>query len=157
MEHLTAGILQVEMTDNRNRDGTFSKGKSGNPGGRQRLPAEIRAMLSDNTAKAVKAIVKFLDDGDPRIALKAAELLLDRTYGKPQMSSETIDVADMGDASTSEGLLKLHSAMIAGAASGKVALADAREFSALLESQRRFVETVDIEARLIKLEWNAAK
>jgi hypothetical protein len=145
------------MTDNRNTDGTFPKGQSGNPGGRAKLSPEIRAMLGDNAEKAVKAIVKHLDDEDPRIALKAAELLLDRNFGKPQTASESIQLADIGDTSTSEGLLQLHSKLLAGAASGVIALAEAREFSSLLESHRRLVETVDLEARLTKLEQQQEK
>lgn len=145
------------MTDTRNTDGTFPKGQSGNPGGRAKLSPEIRAMLADNAEKAVKAIVKHLDDEDPRIALKAAELLLDRNYGKPQTASESIHLADIGDTSTSEGLLKMHGAMIAGTAQGNIALAEAREFSALLESHRRLVETVDLESRLAKLEKKQVK
>jgi Family of unknown function (DUF5681) len=140
------------MNDTRNADGTFSKGQSGNPSGRAKLSPQIRAMLADNAEKAVKSIVKHLDDSDPRIALKAAELLLDRNFGKPQTASECIQLSDIGDTSTAEGLLKLHGAMIAGAASGSIALAEAREFSALLEGHRRLVETVELEARIASLE-----
>jgi hypothetical protein len=142
----------MQDKETRDTDGRFAKGVSGNPSGRAKLSPELRAMLQDNSEKAIKAIVRFVDDADPRIALKAAELLLDRNFGKPQTASEAIELPNTGDTTTAEGLLKLHGAMIAAAASGKVALAEAREFSALLESHRRLVETVDLETRLSKLE-----
>ena len=56
-----------------------------------------------------------------------------------------------------EGLLKFHTAVIAAAASGKIALSDAKEFSSLLEGHRRLVETSDLEARIAKLEKEGPK
>jgi Family of unknown function (DUF5681) len=145
------------MTDTRNTDGTFPKGQSGNPSGRAKMPSAVREMLTAKAQEAVQIITKHLDDTDPRVALRAAEMLLDRAYGKPQTASETIELSDIGDTSTADGLLQLHSAMVAAVTVGKIHLSEAREFSALLESQRRLVETVDLEARLSKLEQQQVK
>jgi hypothetical protein len=132
--------------------GGFQPGQSGNPGGRAKMPPEIRNMLTAKAHEAVQVIANELGNGDPRVALKAAELLLDRAYGKPQAASESIDLSEAGDTSTPDAILKLHSAMLAAAATGKVTLAEAKEFSALLETQRRLIETADLETRLAALE-----
>jgi hypothetical protein len=137
--------------------GGFTAGLSGNPSGRAKMPPAVREMLTAKAQDAVQIITKHLDDSDPRVALKAAELLLDRAYGKPQTASETIELSDIGDTSTADGLLQLHSIMIAAVAVGKIHLSEAREFSALLEGHRRLVETVDLESRLSKLEQQQDK
>ncbi len=109
-------------------------------------------MLSANVKRAVKAIVRFIDDKDPRVALKAAELLLDRAYGKPQNQAAHVAFDTPGSADDLDGVLVVHRALIRAATKGEIALEDASEFSGLLETHRRMVETVDLEARIIKLE-----
>ena len=47
------------------------------------MTPEIRAMLTAKAPDAVEIIIKHMSDGDPRVSLKACELLLDRAYGKP--------------------------------------------------------------------------
>lgn len=143
----------TELKDTgRTSSGRFAKGVSGNPNGRARMPAALREILAAKAHEAVEAIARNISDPDPRIALKAAELLLDRAYGKPPPASEGIALADTGDTTTPDGLLKLHAAMLQAVANGNIALAEARDFSGLLETHRRLMETVDLEARLSRLE-----
>ena len=80
--------------------GGFVKGQSGNPTGRTRMPQAIRDMLTAKAKDAVQIITDRLSDADPRIALKAAELLLDRAFGKPQQTTEAIELEGFGDMST---------------------------------------------------------
>ena len=136
----------------RDIDGKFAKGQSGNPSGRAKMPAEIRGILSSNSEKAVKVIVKFLDDSDPRVALRAAETLLDRSYGKPQLMAETVSFGVPDDCNDAGSLLALHASLLRATASGQVAVSDAREISALFESHRRMIEVADLESRIAKLE-----
>lgn len=136
----------------RDSDGKFAKGQSGNPSGRAKMPAEIRDILSSNSEKAVKAIVKFMDDDDPRVALRAAEALLDRTYGKPQLMAETISFSVPDDCNDAGALLALHASLLRATAKGEVAVSEAREMSALFESHRRLIEVADLESRIAKLE-----
>ena len=156
---LTAGQEQAETTapgeaeaSLRTSDGRFAKGQSGNPSGRSKMPTHVRAMLDDNVEKAVRAIVKFVDDGDPRVALKAAELMLDRAYGKPTPASEAISFSLPEDTEDTAALVALHASLLRATASGEITVADAREMSALFESHRRLIEVADLEQRIAKLE-----
>ena len=67
----------------RTTNGRFQKGKSGNPGGRPKLPAEIREMFQAKAPEAFEVLCRHLNAKDPRIAVAAATQILDRAYGRP--------------------------------------------------------------------------
>lgn len=147
----TASSKQVDAPNPTGKGG-FIKGQSGNPGGRARMPTELREMLSAKAADAVQVVVKYLDDNDPRVALKAAELLLDRAYGKPAAAAESVTFEAPGDAGGAAGLVALHAALIRATANGQVAVSDAMDLSGLFENHRKMIETSDLDARIAKLE-----
>ena len=132
--------------------GGFQKGQSGNPAGRAKMPAEVREMLMAKAQDAAQVYIKFLNDDDPRVALRAAELLLDRAFGKAQVATDGVSFDVPDNAATSEGLLELHAAILKGTASGNVPLSEARVLSSLLETHRRLIETTDLEQRIRTLE-----
>ncbi len=66
----------------------FEKGVSGNPGGRPRLPEELRDRIRGLSEKAVNVLEQSLDSPEPRVALMAAQILLDRGYGKPSQQTD---------------------------------------------------------------------
>lgn len=72
----------------------FQPGQSGNPGGRPKGDSELRAAAREHTEQALAVLVSGLADEDPRIRLKAAELMLDRGWGKP---TQTIDATLRGN------------------------------------------------------------
>ena len=63
--------------------GRFQKGQSGNPGGRPKLPAEMRELFQARAPEAFEVLTRHLQSSDPRIAITAAGAILDRAYGKP--------------------------------------------------------------------------
>ena len=67
----------------------FEKGQSRNPGGRPKLPAEIKQMLEEKGPEALDLLVKHLQHKDSRIAQAAAIAILDRAYGKPVQQIDT--------------------------------------------------------------------
>jgi hypothetical protein len=67
----------------------FVKGKSGNPGGRQKTDFTIQSIARKHCPKAIAKLVDILDDD--KVAASAqvasANALLDRGYGKPPQFS----------------------------------------------------------------------
>lgn len=59
----------------------FQPGQSGNPSGRPKRDAEVRELARKYTKEAIAALVLALKDKTQRV--KAAEVLLDRGYGRP--------------------------------------------------------------------------
>lgn len=77
--------------------GQWSRGVSGNPGGRPRIASDVREALETATPRAVQVLVGLLDSADERIALRAAEVLLNRTLGPPAgatLDDGTVDTVD---------------------------------------------------------------
>lgn len=72
----------------RDGSGRFLPGQSANPGGRPSCVKELRELTRQYTHQAVDVLVKHLNDPDPRVALFAANSLLDRGYGKPAPAAD---------------------------------------------------------------------
>ena len=61
----------------------WGPGHSGNPGGRPKVAAEVRDLAREHGDSAMKRLVALMDSRNPAIALRAAEAVLDRGYGRP--------------------------------------------------------------------------
>ncbi len=67
----------------------FPKGVSGNPGGRPRVLAEIRALARTYTEPALLALVEIMQHGQNESArVAAAQAVLDRGWGRPVQALE---------------------------------------------------------------------
>jgi Family of unknown function (DUF5681) len=71
---------------NHTGNGCFKKGESGNPGGRPKLPTDIREAFKAKAPQALEVLTRCLQSDDDRIAMMAAQAILDRGYGKPTQS-----------------------------------------------------------------------
>ncbi len=69
---------------NRSVQGRFLPGVSGNPGGRPAVAAEVAELAQSYGPEAIhKAVFLMRHSDDERTQLAAAELILNRAYGKP--------------------------------------------------------------------------
>ena len=74
------------MDIGRDKNGRFTKGnKEGKSPGRKRMPPDYKKACEELTLPALEVLKEILlDKGQPANArLKAAEMILDRAYGKP--------------------------------------------------------------------------
>lgn len=76
----------------------FQKGQSGNPGGRPKECAEVKALAREYGPEAIEKLVELLRGEDARVAKAAADSLLDRAYGKP---TQAVDMTAQIDATIS--------------------------------------------------------
>lgn len=96
-------IKERERDDN----GRFIKGQSGNPTGRPATPDEVKTILKSATVPAAQLLTDTMKDDTVRIELriKCAEILLDRVLGKA-VQPLTADVStmsyDLGELTTDE-------------------------------------------------------
>ena len=61
----------------------FEKGRSGNPGGRPKENAEVKALARQHGPAAIQKLADLMNCGNPRTEVAAAQALLDRGFGKP--------------------------------------------------------------------------
>src|SRR5688572_7442090 len=76
------------MGTKKDHTGLFKKGKSGNPGGRPKKDPELKEIFNAASPKAAYTLVMLMDHEDPKIALAAADKVLDRSLGKPVQAME---------------------------------------------------------------------
>jgi hypothetical protein len=88
----------ADSDDNRAEAGRWTKGRSGNPGGRPKLPEEVKAQIRGLAPLAIAALAKALESEDERVVVAAATQILDRGYGKPAQTVnakiEGVDIAE---------------------------------------------------------------
>jgi hypothetical protein len=85
---MTSGAQNNGRFSGATRGRPFPKGVSGNPGGKPKVAGEVRALLEGNTLKAAEKLIAMLNDSDTKIALAAANGILDRVLGKPRQAVE---------------------------------------------------------------------
>lgn len=61
----------------------FQPGQSGNPGGRPKENAEVKALARSHGKRALEKLASLIDSEDERVATAACQAILDRGYGKP--------------------------------------------------------------------------
>jgi len=68
----------------------FKKGRSGNPGGRARMPVDMRELVKANTAEAVAVLLEVMKNkkAPDSARVNAANSILDRGWGRPTQSVE---------------------------------------------------------------------
>ena len=64
----------------------WPKGRSGNPGGRPKVAADVKAEARRHTREALDRLVHWMRSDDPQASIRAATAILDRGCGKPEQN-----------------------------------------------------------------------
>jgi hypothetical protein len=75
----------------------WKPGQSGNPNGRPKVPTEIKARLSQLGPKAVERLADLMNSDNERVALAAAQTLVERAYGKAKPAEDEKPRAGTGN------------------------------------------------------------
>lgn len=80
----------------------WKPGQSGNPNGRPRKLRLLSDIADTHSEAALLKVVELMNSTDERIALVAAQTILDRVMGKPKQSVETTHKREASDYSRAE-------------------------------------------------------
>jgi hypothetical protein len=132
--------------------GQWAEGQSGNPAGRprgsrNRLTKACADLLGDAAPDIMERLIKMAGKGHP-VALK---LCVERMLPARAARDRWVELAVPVVAQASD-LVTAAAAVIERAAAGEITLSEAKEFMALIDSQRRAIETADLAVRIEALE-----
>jgi hypothetical protein len=132
------------------QDGRFKPGQSGNPAGkpkgaRHAALLALDAIGSESAAEVMRAVVDAAKAGD----MRAADILLRRLWPERKGRPVPIDLPAMREAGDVVAAL---GAVAAAVAAGDASPEEGQAIAAIIEGQRRAIETADIERRLAALE-----
>jgi hypothetical protein len=136
--------------------GKFRPGRSGNPAGRprgsrNRTSALCADLLSASAAPIFEKVIRLAKKGDA-IALK---LCVDRLLPVRAARDRAVELV-LPAAESAADLVRAAAVVIDRAAAGEITLSEAKEFMALLEQQRKAIETSDLCVRIEALEASGA-
>lgn len=82
--------MVTDTPENRDSDGRFLPGKSGNPGGRPKKLMEVVELARQHTPAAIQTLGQIMQDEDapPAARVSASQTLLDRGWGKATVPLE---------------------------------------------------------------------
>ena len=129
----------------------FPPGNPGRPrGARHKTTLAIEALLEgQHTALTQKAVALALE-GD----VTALRMCLDRLAPPRRDAPIKIDLPQVTSAADT---LSASSAVIAAVSNGEITPSEAGSIMAILSAHQRFVETLDLEVRLLKLELRTSQ
>lgn len=128
-------------------------GKGRPQGSRNKLTEETLALAGDGESP-LALMVRVSRDTEQGLPMRlnaarwAAPFLHPKPYPEQPFASFTLP----DSITTAAGLTEAHAGILKAVADGELAVTLARDLSTILETQRRLVETADLETRIAKLE-----
>jgi hypothetical protein len=111
----------------------------------------IDEIMTPERAKAIVAslLKSAIKDGN----IRAAQILLDRTLGKPRTVALSPIALDLPDGlETTKDVLRAANALLQGVSDGSVTPEDAQKAATVIEAARRCIETEELEKRIVEIE-----
>ena len=128
------------------------------PGSRNKRTLALLNLAEEGETPCAFALRIMRDDTLlPDLRMHAARLAAPYIHPRPQPEPRYVTLElpeEFGDA---ESLKSVHATLLRSIATGETSLEEAKELSAILETHRRLVETVDLEERISKLEHELKK
>ncbi len=130
----------------------FKKGQSGNPdgrpkGARNKTTLAVEKLLDGEAEELTRKVIEKAKDGDTT----ALRLCLERIC--PPRKDWPVQL-NFPATDTPKGATQAVAAIIAAVATGDVTPAEGQALAGLVESQRRAIETQELEKRVVVLERN---
>ena len=118
--------------------------------------SEIRALAREHGPDALKELARLANEAQSEQArISACNALIDRGYGRSQ-ASQLIEI-ELPDISKIDGITSALSAIVRATATGQITPSEAQALSSVIETQRKAIETVELEERIEQLEQSAAR
>jgi hypothetical protein len=124
----------------------FKPGNPGKPmGARHHISLLAEQLMADDVAAVVARVVKAARGG----SMPAAKLILDRVA--PARKGRPTAIA-LPDVNSPKGVTDALAAVVAAMASGMISTDEAAAIAAVIETQRRAIETEQLQLRLLAIE-----
>jgi hypothetical protein len=128
-------------------------GKGRRKGATNKRTAAVLALLQDGESPVQFGLRLMRDESQTaEIRLAGAKLVAPYVHPRPQPQPRYVTFELQDALGSNADLLAAHTSIIGAAASGAISIEEAKELSSVLETQRRLVETTDLEGRISKLE-----
>jgi hypothetical protein len=127
----------------------FEKGNSFGTGRPKGSPNKSTSIFEEIGHDGVAKVIRKVHQQATRGSLRAAALLLARTW--PRRRGRPV-LLDLPPVETAEGMVQAHAAVVAQMAAGELTPEEASAVGNVLEMQRRALETYDHEKRIQALE-----
>jgi Family of unknown function (DUF5681) len=132
----------------------FQPGQSGNPAGRpkgarHRITLMAEKLMEDDAEAVVQSVVAAAKDGD----MVAARLVLERIAAPRKGRTVAVDLPAVKSA---QDMVPAIAAVVAAVAEGELTPGEGQEIAAILETQRKAIESADLERRIAALEQQQA-
>ena len=131
-------------------------GNAGNgrqTGSRNKRTIALMELAQEGETPCAFALRVMRDEEKPAdVRMHAARIAAPYIQPRPQPEPRFVAFELPEKFGNAESLLGVHVTLLRSTASGELSLDEAKELSAILESHRRLVETVELETRIRKLE-----
>ena len=128
-------------------------GRGRRTGSRNKRTIATLALVEDGETPCAYALRVMRDDEQPQdVRLNAARIAAPYFHPKPQPEARMVAFDLPDDIGTPAALAGIHANILRAVAGSTLSVEVARDISAILETHRRTIETVELEERITKLE-----